>query len=115
VAREAVDRLLTTIHSPGLDQALVASACRQLDAGTASGGEVLVESAAPLDEPARIALQNAAGIRGSTIAFRVVPDLGAGVRVTTPAGLIDASSSGIAAFAERALAERLGGPQEPEG
>jgi F0F1-type ATP synthase membrane subunit b/b' len=106
--RQAVARLLTTLGTGDLDQALVQAACRQLDAAaTGTPGPVLVESAALLDDAARATISRAAGAGATPPEFRVVPALGAGVRITTPRGLIDASAAGIAAHAERALVSAL--------
>jgi F-type H+-transporting ATPase subunit b len=103
-ARDAVARLLTAIDAPDLESSLVAAACRRLQAlEGASVGDVIVESAAALAEPDRAAIAAALGTRAASTAFRVVPSLGAGVRVTTARGLVDASAAGVAAEAERRL------------
>jgi len=105
--REAVSRLLITLQAGNLDEGLLKAACRQLEARKSGApGAVLVESAVSLDDEARSAIRTAADARDD-IQFRVVPDLGAGLRVTTPGGLIDASAAGIAAHAERVLASAL--------
>ena len=55
-------------------------------------------------------LDEALGPAASTAMRRVVPDLGGGVRITTPRGVVDASVMGLAAFAQRALDRRTGAP-----
>lgn len=107
-AGAAVDRLLRSLDQPGLNQALVNAACRQirtLDGSTLA--PVQVESAAPLDKQARDLLLDALGAAGVSARFLVVEDLDAGLRVATARGLIDVSAAGLAGFAERTLAERL--------
>jgi hypothetical protein len=44
----------------------------------------------------------------------VVPELGAGVRILTARGLIDASAAGLAAHAERALVARFDAEAAPD-
>lgn len=115
-ARAAVERFLTTLGAPELDTGLVQAACRQvaaLDGG--SLGAVLIESARPLGDDERAALTNALHDRATTIEERVVADLGAGVRVTTARGLIDASAAGVAAAAGRTLADALRVPPPETG
>ncbi|MEZ5417070.1 MAG: hypothetical protein R2708_06990 [Vicinamibacterales bacterium] len=106
-AHDAVARLLTSVQGPDLQQALVAAACRELRATRPKAGAILVESAAPLADEPRAALAEAAGGSAVTMEFRELPALGAGLRVTTPHGLVDASAAGLAAHAERVLAARL--------
>lgn len=108
-SREIVGRLLASLEAPELEAALVRAASRQLQALDApSLGAVLIESAKPLDASDRGAITTALGTRATSSDFRVVPDLGAGVRVTTARGLINVSATGIAAEAERLLARALG-------
>ena len=106
--RDSVERLLTSLGATGLEAALMDSACRQvraLDGGTL--GSVLVESAQPLTADAETGLKSALDHRETLAEFRVVPGLGAGVRLTTARGLVDASAAGIASQAERLLIEAL--------
>ena len=108
VAGESLARLLATVDGPDLNDSLARVACTQLtalDGGTQ--GAVLVESAHPLDDPARSAVKAALGGQAHAAQFRVVPDLGAGLRIVTSKGLIDASALGIAREAERLLAASL--------
>jgi F-type H+-transporting ATPase subunit b len=107
-SREAVTRLLTALDSPDLDASFVGAVCHRLktlDAKTL--GAVLVESAKPVSEQARVAITGALAARASSLTFRVVPDLGAGIRITTARGLIDASAGGLAADVERRLKDAL--------
>jgi hypothetical protein len=76
---------------------------------------VLVESARPLDPEARRLLEQALGIRFEE---RLVATLGAGVRVTTASGQIDASAARIAREGARelgALAARAGAAESSAG
>ena len=110
VASESVRRLLAVIDGPALDRALVGAASEQLRALPASARDgALVETARPLDPEARTLL---AEWLGNAASERLVPELGAGVRVTTSAGLVDASARAIAAQAARALADAVR-PEEP--
>ena len=105
--RESVARLLATLSAPDLEVSLAHAACRQLAALDGSLlGAVLVESAHPLGDVARAAVTVALDGRAPS-QFRVVPDLGAGLRIVTSKGLIDASALGIAREAERLLADAL--------
>ena len=108
-AREIVVRLLEQIESPDLEQALVGAASRELAKLAATGpvAPVIVESAGALDPAGLDSLARVAGVAGSEMTARLVPELGAGVRILTARGLIDASAAGLAAHAERALVARL--------
>ena len=50
-----------------------------------------------------------------TAVFRVTPTLGTGMRILTSHGLIDASATGLAAFAQRTLTAHLGGYRHSPG
>jgi len=104
LAARAVFQLLEWLAGPELDTALARAACRELQSlPTGALGHVVVESARPLPPEARELVGAAlAGVPG--VEFRSVPRLGAGLRIVTGAGLVDASASGLAAYAERALA-----------
>jgi len=108
-ARTAVSKLLTDLRAPDLDRALATLACRQLES-TAAPGAVIVESADALDEPTRQAIAEAVGGRASSLDFRLLPTLGAGLRVTTSSGVIDVSAAGLAGHTERALVAALARP-----
>ena len=106
--RESVARLLATLSVPDLDVSLVRAACRQLATlDRRSLGAVLVECAHPLGDAARAEVTTALDGHAGAAEFRVVPDLGAGLRIVTAKGLIDASAAGIAREAERLLADAL--------
>ena len=106
--RESVARLLTTLSATDLDVSLVHAACHQLAAMEGRPlGAVLIESAHPLDDAARLTMMAALNGRAPSTQFQVVPDLGAGLRIVTSKGLIDASARGIAQEAERLLADAL--------
>lgn len=102
--RETISHLLATLETGDLDAALVRVVCHQLDSAR---GAILVESAGPLDQQSRAEISKAVDAHTASLEFRVVPELGAGLRVTTPRGLIDASAAGLAAHAERALNDAL--------
>lgn len=106
--RQSVVRLLSTLSASDLDVSLVRAACRQLtELDDGALGAVLVESAHLLDDATRATLAAALNGHAPSIDFRVVPELGAGIRVVTAAGLIDASAAGIGREAERTLAAAL--------
>jgi F0F1-type ATP synthase membrane subunit b/b' len=102
VAALAVLRLLGTIEGPDLDTALVRAACTEL-AGVrpSDGSPVEVESARPLSPDAVASLT---GALGDGFVERIVPELGAGVRITTQVGQVDASAAAIARLAAREVA-----------
>ncbi|MHB8416545.1 MAG: hypothetical protein ACYDCL_00610 [Myxococcales bacterium] len=102
IAAEAVRGLLETLKGPPLDIALVRAACEELAGLPAAAREAaLVESARPLGPEARELLARALG---RAFDERVVGELGAGVRVTTPAGQVDATAAAIAQRAARTVA-----------
>ena len=106
-AGTVVGRLLTDIAGPNLHAALLCAACEQLRKLALDAVPVTVESAEPLSEHSRARLDEALGPAAPTALRRVVPDLGGGVRITTPRGVVDASILGLAAFAQRALTVEL--------
>lgn len=123
-AAESVGQLLTQIGGPELQSALVRSACGRL-AELAEGtpepdsrngpscashyrglppigqslAPVKVESAQPLTEDQMTEIKHALGNSYDTADFRVVCELGNGIRVSTSMGLVDASTMGLRAFA----------------
>lgn len=106
--RQSVARLLTTLSAPDLEVSLVHAACRRLEAVDGRPlGAVLIESAHPLGDAARATVTAALEGRAPSTQFRVVPDLGAGLRIVTSKGLIDASARGLAQEAERLLTDAL--------
>ncbi len=106
--RESVARLLTTLDVVDLETGLMRVACRQLEALSSRPlGTVLVESSRALVGSQETAIRSAVDGHAASVEFRITPHLGAGFRVTTAQGLVDASAIGIAAQAEAALMEAL--------
>jgi F0F1-type ATP synthase membrane subunit b/b' len=102
IASESVTELLASLEGPDLDAALTRAACAELKGLSASGRySILVESAHRLSAEMRQLLEVAVG---GAFEERVVAELGAGVRVTTPAGQIDATALSIARQAARTIA-----------
>lgn len=109
VAAESVRRLLGSLEGPSLDAALVRAACAELEALPVEvRRSALVESARPLDAEARRLLLS---VLGDGIRERVVGELGAGVRITTSAGEVDATAVSLARRAARAVSA-LGSPSD---
>lgn len=101
LAATAVRQLLEVLPGPSMDMALIRSACAELGAlSPEARRSATVESARPLDADA-IELLKAS--LGSAFRERVVPELGAGVRITTPAGQVDATATSIARRAGRTV------------
>lgn len=99
IAAVSVRSLLERLNGPSLDLALVRGACEELGALPAAVRETAaVETARPLGPEARGALQD---VLGTTFTERTVAELGAGVRVTTGAGQVDASAVALARRAAR--------------
>lgn len=112
--RESVASLLTRIQGPDLDRALIQAALRELGAQVSqqrSLGLLTVESAQPLDDEVRGELERTLGSTSSEspprIEYHQIPELVGGLRLISDAGLVDASVTGLAAFAERSLRDRL--------
>ena len=101
--------LLAALDGPDLDHALTRAACERLAAlPKFDAGSVLVESARPLQGPQRLALQQ---VLGEGFSERTVQQLGAGVRVTTSSGQIDATAVAFAREAARRLSSSQGGTE----
>jgi F0F1-type ATP synthase membrane subunit b/b' len=101
IATAAVAKLLSTIDAPALDVALARAAASELSGlSLPVRASAVVESARPLAAEARRALED---LLGPTFEARIVPDLGAGVRVTTVGGQVDASALSIAREAARSV------------
>ncbi len=99
-----VRRLLQQMAGPELEQMLVTAACRELARfANNSSSAVTVETASALDETSKAEIEAALGRAKKRANFRVVPELVTGLRITTEEGLIDASVSGLASFAEQFL------------
>lgn len=101
-AREVVVRLLAQLGAPALDDCLVRAAHAGFAQANGSLGPITVESAQLLDADQQLSFSSLFGSDARPV-FRVVPDLIAGVRIITGRGMVDASVSGLAAYAERAL------------
>lgn len=109
LAAESLRALLAQLDGPALDFALTRGACLQLrELSSDALAQAVVESARPLDEPARQLLEQT--LNGPLHA-RTLPELGAGVRVTTSQGQVDASALGLARRAAEALRETAALPQ----
>ena len=106
--RESIVRLLTSLGAADLDASLAQAACRQLEALQGKAlGSVLIESALPLTDKARVSIAAVLSRDASSTEFRIVSELGAGVRITTGQGLIDASALGLARQAEGLVKDAL--------
>ena len=113
LAAQSVRRLLETIDGPALDLALVRAARAELGALPAPArGAALVESPRPLEPEARRLLEE---VLGPGFQQRVVADLGAGVRITTPQGQVDASALSIGREAARRVAAAMLQAKENDG
>ena len=111
IAAASVARLLAAVDGPPLDLALARLACEQLRALPAEARRrAVVESARALAEPIRALL---AGVLGDGFEIRVIAELGAGVRIITPAGQVDASAGSFAREAAEAFRSASG--ERPEG
>jgi F0F1-type ATP synthase membrane subunit b/b' len=107
-AHTTLKRFLEQMEGPELEQLLLKAACRELNTLSHGAlGPVTVEAAAPLGSEAKQMIASAIGAPENTAAFRVVPALVAGVRISTRHGLIDASVAGLAHFAEQSLREDI--------
>lgn len=101
IAAESVRNLLRALDGPPLDAALVRAARAELDQiPRQARGAAVVECARPLDAEARAALQ---AVLDPGFQERIVRELGAGVRVTTAAGQVDASAVALARRAALAV------------
>lgn len=105
IAGASLRALLETLDGPPLDAALVRAACRTLR-GIPEGARApaTVEAARPLEPEAHRMLGD---LLGPDFEVRVVHELGAGVRVTTPGGQVDASALGVAREAAEQLEAQL--------
>jgi F0F1-type ATP synthase membrane subunit b/b' len=107
-AYSTVKRFFEQMEGPELERLLIKAACRELSTfSNHTLGSATVESAALLDADAQGRIESALGAANTTAEFRVVPELVAGVRIATLQGLIDASVTGLAAFAEQSLTEEM--------
>lgn len=107
-AAETVRRLLEQIGGGELQTALIDSACQQLRAWPHDAiGPVKVESAQSLSATELAALKDALGVAAVGADFRISEGLGAGVRIATQKGLIDATVSGLTQFARQSLVAEM--------
>jgi F0F1-type ATP synthase membrane subunit b/b' len=107
-AAETVGRLLEQIRGPELQSALIESACKQLGSLPPDAlRPVKIETGQPLSPEQLAALNSALGPAAAAADFRTVDGLGAGVRISTGSGLIDASVSGLAQFARQSLVKEM--------
>jgi F0F1-type ATP synthase membrane subunit b/b' len=111
VVAESVRQLLASLSGPDLDDALVRKACQELGTLPAEArAAAVVESARVLSPEATRLLHTTLG---SGVEPRIVDELGAGVRITTPAGQIDATAVAVARRAARSV-RALGSQDEGE-
>jgi F0F1-type ATP synthase membrane subunit b/b' len=94
VAATSLRRLLDSLDGPELDLALVRAACSEIALmQTPIAGSIVVETARPLSPAAREVLESHLP---QGFVLRDAPFLGAGVRITTAQGLVEASSLAFA-------------------
>lgn len=109
IAGASLRSLLETLDGPSLDSALVGAACRTLRGmAEADRQPAMVEAARSPEPEARRMLSD---LLGADFELRVVEELGAGVRVTTPGGQVDASALSLA----REAADQLEDLVDPDG
>jgi len=107
-AYNTIRRFFEQMEGPELEQTLIKSACRELQTfSNNSLAPVTVESARPLDDESRQAISSSLGKTAKVATFRVVPELKGGLRISTAHGLIDASITGLANFAELSLSAEM--------
>jgi F-type H+-transporting ATPase subunit b len=113
IAAASVEQLLAALHGPPLDVALVRAACAEIEKlPSGARKSALVESAHPLDAEARGLL---AAVLGEGFQERTVGELGAGVRVTTPAGQVDVTAVALARRAAQAVRAAAGASESAGG
>ncbi len=101
----SVERLLASIDGPELQLALTRTACARARALSAAGRQdVTVEVASSLTDASRALLSQT--LTGG-FDVRLVPELGAGVRLITSEGQVDATALGIARAAVAQTLKRL--------
>lgn len=106
IAAESVRTMLAALEGPSLDGALVRAAAKEARAHPpAHPGAVTVDTARPLLPDDRRLLEQ---VLGGEFRERSVAELGAGVRITTGDGQIDASALALAREAARAVGAALG-------
>ena len=101
-------RFLQQMEGPEIEHTLIKAACRELQTfSNNSLAPVTIESANPLDDEILQLINASLGIAAKSADFRVVPDLEGGLRISTAHGLIDASVTGLANFAEQSLSAEM--------
>lgn len=114
-AAEVLSRLMKEINGPALQSALVQSAVEQLRLMRPNRlAPTQVESAGELNPQDRALLDSALGGAAATADYRINQDLGAGIRISTASGLIDASALGLAKFAQHSLSRSLNHQTNPD-
>ena len=104
---DMVKRLLMQIDSPDLQPALEAVACRELAKLNGQiNSPLTIESEQAVTDATRSHLQTSL-FGHAAVDFRTVSGLGAGLRIITNLGVIDATTSGLARYAEQALCQEL--------
>ncbi len=107
-AADIVRRLLDEIGGPDLQSALIRSVCEKLESFPKETlAPVKIETAQPLTPEQLATLKIALGPAAESADFRTVDGLGAGVRVSTASGLLDASASGLSQFARQSLVKDM--------
>lgn len=105
IAGKSVAQLLLAAEGPDLQRALVRLACQRLtQSPDFSGIAATVESAQELDSESLTQLRE---VLSPELTPRVVPELGAGVRITTDAGQVDVTALGIARHAAQQVLRSL--------
>lgn len=112
LAADSLRSLLAELDGPELDTALIRGACQRLrELPQASRQQAQVESARPLSEAGRSLLEQALG---APLRARAVPELGAGVRVTTPDGQVDATALALARQAAQGVRDSAAKPSNSQ-
>jgi F0F1-type ATP synthase membrane subunit b/b' len=107
-AGNTVGHLLEQIRGPELHAALVESACEQLRSLPKEEiSPVKVESTQTLSTEQLSKLRDELGSAADGADFRTIDGLGAGIRISTGKGLIDASVSGLSQFARQSLVSEM--------
>lgn len=116
LARAAVDlamdtlaHLFATIEGVTLEAILADAALAQWTQLPAmpNGASISVESGRDLDDDLRARLTQVGAAVGGRVEFHAVPDLGPGIRIATPAGLVDTTARGLVRFARESFAAQL--------
>lgn len=107
-AGDTVEHLLKQIGGPELHAALVESACEQLRSlPQESISPIKIESTQGLSAGQLGQLRDVLGSAVDKADIRTIDGLGAGIRISTGRGLIDASVSGLSQFARQSLVTEM--------